>query len=802
MFDDLYTQLFAAKSGEEIRKILQRLGDFPKEVVLGEVFGDRFAWLAVGNRTTNVSTIELATHPGRSLVERINNAIDALVESGLRTSKKKATLKSPADAAALCFGRPAEMEKQVEWFESFQADEEAQRLSVIVSDGASREEPRVDIIDSGVGIHAKDFGQTILGLNVENKIKILYALGLFGQGGSSSLAFANCALILSRSVENPGTVAFTVVRRCEIKGWKESCYAYLAIRDDHGQFQVPTLTMAAATPIVYPLTGTKNIDSKLPKLLHGTLVRHIDYKLPNMANSLSSSQRNLYHALHYLLFDPMIPFRLTDLRAGQLDTRHVSGSRNRLQKLVLKSKEKSGDSRVELKHHRAKEFIAAPGTSDPCIGVEYWVPFCWRKEKDGDYVLRSGTEQYADRDHPILFTYNGQDHGEMTADPLRKIGLNLLCRHIVVNIDATGVDGSTKRELFSSTRENLKKSVVLDGIVERLQQMMSEDTRLYELEKELTDRALAGATNKASGEVKEQVIKMLKEKGLQVGTRLGIGPAGGRTGGGGHQKLPPLPTLPFPQVTRFDVVSPLDGTLAHIDESKSINIETDGDEQFDLRGLIQCRCEPELMEITHKTPLRRGRMSWRFLPKRSAKVGEKGKIVATLCVPTADGTKETFRQEIRFEIAAARPHRRKLVLIPDLEIIPISPLDAGMRPTWTALWPDVDPDDGKAAQAVAYKLFKNSRMIVYYNIDFPPYRAFIDKWKTELPAKCNLFDDAYKTFVAFHAVMQSLSARTTPIELDLLDKITEEERVFTATMVAKQAEIIAELRHQSVVAHA
>src|SRR5581483_3102787 len=132
-------------------------------------------------------------------------------------------------------------------------------------------------------------------------------------------------------------------------------------------------------------TGNTSIDAKLPRFRHGTLVRHIDYKLPQMANSLSSSQKNLYHSLQYLLMDPLIPYRLTDLRTGQIDSRHMSGSRNRLMKLVLKSKEKNGDRRMELKHHHVMEFVAPPGSNDPCIRVEYWCAFSWRKEPDGSY---------------------------------------------------------------------------------------------------------------------------------------------------------------------------------------------------------------------------------------------------------------------------------------------------------------------------------------------------------------------------------------------------------------------------------
>jgi len=53
---------------------------------------------------------------------------------------------------------------------------------------------------------------------------------------------------------------------------------------------------------------------KLPRLKKGTLVRHIAYKLPQLDGTLSASPRNLYHYLHCSMFDPILPFRVIDLR--------------------------------------------------------------------------------------------------------------------------------------------------------------------------------------------------------------------------------------------------------------------------------------------------------------------------------------------------------------------------------------------------------------------------------------------------------------------------------------------------------
>ncbi|HEY3318954.1 MAG TPA: hypothetical protein VGP72_00560 [Planctomycetota bacterium] len=799
---ELFGNLLAAKTGNDVGAILRALGDFPKEVALGEPFGAGFAWQPIGGRTTNVSTVELATHPGRAIVERINNSIDALIDERLASAKFVEKPATPADAARLCFGRPAQPEKLVAWFDESDAQAEAARLSVVLLDGLSREEPRLDVFDGGPGIPAAKFCNTILSLNVENKIKVPYALGLFGQGGSASFAFASFTLIISRSTEEPGRVAFTIVRRCEIEGWKESCYAFLTTRDASGCWQIPSVEAVKDSPVqIYGKTSDVAVDAKLPAFRSGTLVRHFDYKLPQMGNALSSSQKNLYHSLHYLLFDPLLPYRVTDLREGSVDTRHVAGSRNRLMKLVEKSKESGNGSRTELKHYHRLEYIAPPGSNDPCIGVEWWVVFSWRKEQDGRLELRSGTEQFADRDHPIIFTYHGQDHGELTADCLRKLGLNLLRRHMVIHLDVSRADGNTKRELFTATRENLKRSSVLDGLTERLTQLLSEDARLYALEKELTDRALSAASSTETAALKERVIELLQEHGLEVGTVPGTRRRRRRlprpSVGGPRESLPPIPTLPFPKVTRFDVVRPVNGTVARRGESKNVWIETDASDEFDRQGLIQIRCEPPLLEITSKTPLRGGRMKYGLMPVAAAVPSETGALIVSLRVPTTTGSAEKFHHRIEFEIGPERTYEEnEIVYVPEIEIVGLAPSDCSTHETWRTVWPDIEPSQASAARTVAYKVYQNGRTIVYFNSEFPPYANCVAKWKSRTADAAKMFADEYKLYLAFHAVLQSVVERP-QIELEQLDKITEQERALTAMLIVKHSDTLVAMHHKA-----
>src|SRR5213075_1977281 len=97
----------------------------------------------------------------------------------------------------------------------------------------------------------------------------------------------------------------------------------------------------------------------------------------------------------------------------------IIGSRNRLMKLSLQksstetSEEEAGS---EIKHYRPMEYVTPPGSTDPSIGIEYWVVFNFKKVKKEEVTLRSqSNELYVHRGHPILGVLNGQNQGELTA---------------------------------------------------------------------------------------------------------------------------------------------------------------------------------------------------------------------------------------------------------------------------------------------------------------------------------------------------------------------------------------------------
>src|SRR5262249_12006294 len=155
-------------------------------------------------------------------------------------------------------------------------------------------------------------------------------------------------------------------------------------------------------------------------------------------------------------------------------------------------------------------------------------------------------------------------------------------RHIIVHIDATKADSRVRRDLFSTNREGFVDGPVLAGLADHLTKMIEEDGVLYEIERELTEKHAQRESKTTREDVKRQVQRLLLEAGLQM-TQEGPSrsPGGDTPGtttrdrkGGRHRKKDPLPTLPYPQVTRFEIVTPQPKMRVHIGDSETILVET------------------------------------------------------------------------------------------------------------------------------------------------------------------------------------------------------------------------------------
>jgi hypothetical protein len=521
----------------------------------------------------------------------------------------------------------------------------------------------------------------------------------------------------------------------------------------------------------------------------------------------------LYHYLHTSLFDPLLPFRVIDLRENdKAKDELVTGSRNRLMQLVEKKTEAGLDEgRTTIRHYRPMEYVVPVGGVEASVGIEYWVVLNYRKGKKGtdERILRPNSNAlFVQPGHPIIGTLNGQTQGELTAQILKAKGLGLVSRHIVIHIDASRVDSTIRRELFASSREGFKEGDVLRGITQVLEAMLEEDETLAAIERELTERISQREAQTTSDEVRRQVTSLLLEAGMQSdkeGPANVIGQRGDlenvlRARKAKYKKADPLPTLPFPQVTKFLIVSPREKVMIRLGDTELILVETDADSEYERQGRLAIRSEPDSLEVSAKAPLRGGRARWRLRPRESAKIGDTGRIIASLTRP--DGTQ--ISSEIKFEVLPALEEKAKKQkgIIPPFEIIAINPEDH--PDDWGLVWPELAEDAStEALHSVAYKPIKTGKAInIYYSTVFPPFKQQSDSLKLQSPGLSDLFRSNYEVWIAYHAILQENSrseeaqGESLEVDEDKLEQLYEADRARVATMQVKQAKQIALLMHR------
>ncbi len=382
----------------------------------------------------------------------------------------------------------------------------------------------------------------------------------------------------------------------------------------------------------------------------------------------------------------------------------------------------------------------------------------------------------------------------------------MISKHIIIHIDATNASSNVRRKLFTSTREGFKNDVVLKELTRVLTNIVREDERLYEIEDELLDNLLQKETEEVDKEVQRQIASLLLEAGFKV-ENIGDGIVAGKTGPSATspprpprkrklKKADPLKTLPYPQVTKFEIVYPQEKLVVHQKDNHIVRIETDADFKFGRKeGILAIRAEPNKLEVASQGLLSGGRMHWRLRPTEDSSHGDTGEIIATLTKP--DGSQMT--DKLPYEILPVRVEntRKMKGLIPSFNISGIDPYED--PDGFAQIWPDVTSDE---IPKIAYKAIDNTSkgLFIYYSKGFTPYREQADKIKNK-PALAQLFQQNYKIWIGYHAILQlkQLSDAPTPEGLDdeELQKLRAHERSLVAEMQAKQAIQMADIQHKS-----
>ena len=677
---------------------------------------ERVGWTPVGDRPNNRGIIEVSADPGRALVERVTNAVDAALEAEHQRRNGRPECRSPKEAASAWFNVP---EGGLSELTPAQRRALANRVTVTLLPGDGREARVVVVRDTGIGLTPAEMPQTILSLNASNKIRKHYLAGTYGQGGSATFAVSDYTFIASRP-EGQNTVGFTVVKFLDLPAeeYKTGHYVYLTTEG--------AVTEADATGLDFE---------------QGTLARHIGYDLSRYASPLGPG--SIYGLLNEVLFDPVLPVWLNSELHGY--RRVIKGSRNALNGAV---DEGDADRRGPRLDHRVRLYYVTLGDFGR-IGFEYWVLERPTREN------RKPSAAYANPSRPILLTLNGQTHAELSQVLIRKAAeLPHLTQRLICHIDCNYLTADAKRALFVSNREDARRGIVYETIEQELVRVLKSDDELKRLNAEAREQRAHEQDEEVRQQMRREVARLLRIQGMPVGEDVGA-----ELGGGGQTEDRPRPEprpRPAPPPielheppTFIRIVWPADESVElYAGQRRYLRVETDAnstyhDANHPDRSRTNLVVTGEGIRLVGSTPLQGGRLRLILEALPNVPLGAVGNIRVELSRPGLPVLADE-RLTIIIERPPAHEGRRRTTL-PPFDVVPV---DGPDDPQWASQgWPD-DPRD----VAFSWEM-EAGEMIVYYSTVFPKFVARLQNLEQRNPALAESFRTRYGIWLAVHSFL-------------------------------------------------
>jgi hypothetical protein len=370
-------------------------------------------------RSNQKSSIDAASESDRGITERLSNAFDASLTAARRLAGYAHSDRTftPRNAAQRFLNPNRDDSNWLPQYEetSFQkpilqfweeAEQEKHRFRKYnPGDGLAT----VLVRDFSLGIARERMPKTILELNSDDKLKTFEAIGQFGHGGSSALAFCESCLVITQPRFETITDEFywtLIFLEQEAEASKQSLVRKW-FADEDG----------------LPLVGSLADFEELIDILPGTSLWHFGYNRGGWIKRITGpAQSNPWGRLGRLFFSYPLPFEIYgDL--ARTDSKTGTGRRN-IKGAYFRLLEKSDDKpNVEYRSGEKSENLIVEGASYGQFSIFIFV-----------LNERSNVTNYVDNKHPIIMTLNGQNHGEMTPNILVEANLPELASSSIVEI--------------------------------------------------------------------------------------------------------------------------------------------------------------------------------------------------------------------------------------------------------------------------------------------------------------------------------------------------------------------------------
>jgi hypothetical protein len=743
----LFDALMSATSTADLEKAV---------LAYKKVHGGTAREVPFGRRPNNRGAIEVSSDAGRSAIERLTNAHDALLELEHDKHGGIPECRSPRQAASAWLGVPPR--EGLSGLSNKERQDLAAATILRLEPGEGWQSRLLSVIDRGVGILPDQMESTILSLNESNKIQKHYLAGTYGQGGSSTLAFCKYAFIASRH-HTSDRISFSVVLYEDLPAeeYKTGRYVYLVKND------VPLMVVV-----------------KEGDFAHGTVVRHFGFDLTRYNASIGP--RSVYGILQRVLFDPVAPVRFENQVHGW--NRTIKGSRNALNGAVDEGDESRGP---DLEHHVPLFNVSLGDHGD--IGVEYWV--LPRPESKNRTRRTKPADSFVDAAKPIILSHNGQNQGEITSRLIKdEADLPFLQGRLICHVNCDRLAPAAKRLLFSSTREQSREGYLLERIREELVRLLESDDELTRLNEEAREQSLKERDETAQKQMRQQVARLLRIAGAAVQESGG---ARGKEGNGRVVKrgprVRPLPIEPKDPPTFIRMVWDEEKDIPFYGgERRYIRIETDANSDYhDADDLRRSRINIAVghdLKVFGTSPLKGGRMRVGIECTVSVAIGSSGSIRVELYRKGLPALSDEKDYRI-VEPPQPRDQERKATL-PDFEMIPVAgPEDDD----WDYITDDENVDVARHASGA---VMNAGKLYVYYSTAFPRFETEFRRFEQQNPALAKSFQARYELWLAVHSLLMYQEEETVSSiaedEATLIESKRQERcRLATiAAMVASQ----------------
>ncbi len=454
-------------------------------------------WKFLGGSFSNGSNTSMLRHGEKGLIERITNAIDAVIEKQ-KIVQNIAVAKTSDNIIKKAFPNFHESKNSIinGSGERLNAKDASNNVTVIVSDGSKSNKPTIDVIDRGTGLEGNRFIDTILSLNKGNKLNSdkSYLIGAFGQGGSTSLPFTYATVIVSKI---NGKFYYTIIKGVDLSDYKNIVYVYMTIEGIIPSVEITSNDCAEVEEFI-------NSDS-------GTLVRMLEIDISKRFRDNEVTKPGMLgDYINTELFNTGLPVKITDNRKNYTENssgqnRYAYGSYLKLQTSSYVNKQYSGT--IDIVHN------------DRSFKVEYYMLLPkdendWGKESKCKTVF----EQFNVYQNPILYTVNGQTITTERFIKLNNSGLSFLKYRllIIINLDILGTE---KYKFFTSDRAQIIESDLTRGFLDKVISTISNIQSLREINDIIAEKSVNSTIDQEliqtiSKDVKNQYNKFLKDGNL------------------------------------------------------------------------------------------------------------------------------------------------------------------------------------------------------------------------------------------------------------------------------------------------